>query len=629
MPSPGSVITPARAAVAPRVRRTSSADPLPLDTYIRPLLERRQHGTVILHGPPGCGKTTALQHLAATLPADANVRLFDRIKDPAPAPSADQILITSAPDLRGVTDLLCSLELAPWSTDDFIEYLLSTHPDRCRSVMTRVLAAPDAASLGGSPEVWRAVLDAMAADPASPNPTTALREFLRRRLTDVGLYDLTAKTCLAALTASRAKNFAVPPDDFDVPGLTLLRHRPVQLLLAADAIISRLAAGDAWWVLIKPLPRDLIRRTGTLAGNWSEARDCLLSLLKSGKPQCHPMAASLLLAADPMWRPERLKLKRLARAILSAAHWPGVDLYKSDLQCARFMRADLTSARLDSAKLNGTRFRSAVLRSASLRDAWANNADFELADLSSAHLENAQLIRCNMRDTTLVGAMLRGARLTEAVLCRANFRDADLTDAVLHRAKVRGADFTAVNFTRAKLAHTKLRLATLRAATLRAATFRGAVLNACDLEGVSLESPDFSEANLYEAYLTGSSMPGANFTSADLRSTGLADIDWPGAILRDADLRGCSFHLGSCRSGLVGSTIPCEGSRTGFYTDEFNEQGFKPPEEIRKANLTGADLRGANITGVDFYLVDLRRALYTPDQAELLSRTGAILHDRR
>src|SRR3712207_7636310 len=47
---------------------------------------------------------------------------------------------------------------------------------------------------------------------------------------------------------------------------------------------------------------------------------------------------------------------------------------------------------------------------------------------------------------------------------------------------------------------------------------------------------------------------------ADLRNTGLADVEWEGADLRDADLRGASFHMGSTRSGLVGSSIPCEGS---------------------------------------------------------------------
>jgi uncharacterized protein YjbI with pentapeptide repeats len=78
----------------------------------------------------------------------------------------------------------------------------------------------------------------------------------------------------------------------------------------------------------------------------------------------------------------------------------------------------------------------------------------------------------------------------------------------------------------------------------------------------------------------------------------------------------------------VFSPYACEGSRTGFYTDEFNEQEFKSPEEIRKANLCGADLRGASIKDVDFYLVDLRDARYTSDQEEHFRRCGAILEAR-
>src|SRR5262245_21125956 len=142
---------------------------------------------------------------------------------------------------------------------------------------------------------------------------------------------------------------------------------------------------------------------------------------------------------------------------------------------------------------------------------------------------------------------------------------------------------------------------------------------------MELEAPDFHSAKLRGSLLTGSTMPRANFLGANLRETGLANVSWPEANLRDADLRGASFHLGTTRSGLVGSSIPCEGSRTGFYTDEFNEQDFKSPEEIRKADLRATDLRGARIDGVDFYLVDLRDALYDLDQAEHLRRCGAIL----
>src|SRR5262249_5846511 len=125
-----------------------------------------------------------------------------------------------------------------------------------------------------------------------------------------------------------------------------------------------------------------------------------------------------------------------------------------------------------------------------------------------------------------------------------------------------------------------------------------------------------------------SSMPRANLENARLRQCGLADIDWERANLRNADLTNASFHLGSSRSGLVGSPIASEGTRTGFYTDDFTEQDFKSPEEIRKANLCGADLRGAKVDGVDFYLVDLRRALYDSDQEQHFRRCGAILETR-
>ncbi len=123
-------------------------------------------------------------------------------------------------------------------------------------------------------------------------------------------------------------------------------------------------------------------------------------------------------------------------------------------------------------------------------------------------------------------------------------------------------------------------------------------------------------------------MPRADFAGADLEGARLADIDWEGADLRKADMRNCVFHLGSSRSGLVNSPIAGEGSRTGFYSDEFDQQIYRPPEEIRKANLCGADLREANLGTTDFYLVDLRGAKYNPSQFEHLRRCGAILFDR-
>ena len=168
----------------------------------------------------------------------------------------------------------------------------------------------------------------------------------------------------------------------------------------------------------------------------------------------------------------------------------------------------------------------------------------------------------------------------------------------------------------------------LREACFRGANFFGARLVTCDLEGMELPDVNFESANLTGALMTGSLMPGAKFRSANLSGAGLAEIEWEHADLRYVNLRGASFHLGSTRDGLVGSPIAREGSMTGFYTDDYEEQSFKAPEEIRKANLRGADLTGADITDVDFYLVDLRGAKYDKEQERHLRRCRAILESR-
>jgi uncharacterized protein YjbI with pentapeptide repeats len=136
------------------------------------------------------------------------------------------------------------------------------------------------------------------------------------------------------------------------------------------------------------------------------------------------------------------------------------------------------------------------------------------------------------------------------------------------------------------------------------------------------------EANLQGAHLSGSKMPGADLRYTDLTGAYLAEIDWEDADLRGADLQAATFHMGSSRSGLVGSPIASEGTRTGFYTDDYDAMQFKSPEEVRKANLRGADLRGAKFfRTLDLYLVDLREARLDPDQLEHARHCRAILED--
>ena len=116
-------------------------------------------------------------------------------------------------------------------------------------------------------------------------------------------------------------------------------------------------------------------------------------------------------------------------------------------------------------------------------------------------------------------------------------------------------------------------------------------------------------------------MPGADFRGANLRGAGLAERRLGSGPTSEAPTSATPPST-SARPGAGWSAArsPREGSRTGFYTDDFNDQDFKSPEEIRKANLRGANLRGATIDGVDFYLVDLRDARVDPAQVAHLRR---------
>ena len=220
-----------------------------------------------------------------------------------------------------------------------------------------------------------------------------------------------------------------------------------------------------------------------------------------------------------------------------------------------------------------------------------------------------------LRHICVQRAKLGGADLRGASLCDADLRHANLSMVRLADVDLRGTDLRG-----ATLGGLKLRLARLDGARLATAD-----LCRADLEGMDLEGADFHGALLRAALLTGSHLPNADFAGADLRDAGLAEVSWRGVNLAGANLSGATFHLGSSRSGKVDSSIASEGTRTGFYTDEYFEQAFRAPGEIRKADLREVDLRGAVIDDVDFYLVDLRGAHYDAAQLVHLRRTRAIL----
>jgi uncharacterized protein YjbI with pentapeptide repeats len=607
------MMEPRRAIVRPRVLSPDSGEALLLEDEILRLLDAGAAGVVVLVGPVGSGKATAMEHLAAVLPPG-----WDRKGLVVQAKTGG----TSEPDSR-----VSKLEFPPrryrlagWQRDDLIEYLLAAHRRQCASVMARIHPL-DFSLLGSLPELWRIVLDELVADPALPDARRALHRHLEGLLSDTDLLERTRSACLNAELASK-------PDPMDTvlglarPGfekrlVRLLQQPAVRCLLAAERIAADLHSEAACDFLAHRLPRPLVEATAILARGSKRAQEHVERLL-SGPPWSHAMSVSLLVALDPSWKPPLVPT--LEGAYLDGARWSGVNLTFTDLIDASLQGADLREANLTSARLIRANLRQAHLEGATLVHVRASEADFRGANLASVDALKANLYQAQLEGSDWTAAFLHEVNFTEANLKGAVFACSSLHQACFVDACLDGADFSG-----ADLAGASLIKQCLRRARWEGARFQKADLRHADLEGLCLPGACFAGAQMQGALLTGTVMPGANFQAARLTGAGLADIDWEGADLRCADLRHVSFHLGTTRCGLVDSPLACEGSRTGFYTDDYNEQTYKSPEEIRKANLRGADLRGARLKWTDFYLVDLRGARLDPEVVPMLRSSGAIL----
>jgi uncharacterized protein YjbI with pentapeptide repeats len=633
------VIEPQRAPVRPRVLSPSSGESVLLEDEILSLVERNARGLVWLIGGLGSGKTTALAHLAAVLPDSARVILRDDDQWQPAVP--DRLMIRCGRAGTAPKNALASYQLAPWTDDEIVEYVLAVHRDRCESIMRRCSLGNDKEILRGNPELWRHVLDVLAADERIVTIRAGLRQVVDSQLPAGTARELASNWCLAILLrdAKLGAKYRCRLErvcDFSKL-LRLLWHVPVLLLLAAERIADELRSGKSCPVLEHVLVRELVAECAPLIRNDQTALNRLKGIMLSRSREMQPTAASLLHAANVGWRPEptgnsgwqtmfhslRDVLPRLHGAYLQCAAWDRAILSGMDVSDADLSGAVLTGANLDDATATCVNLRNAKLAGASLERVNAEGACLASAELSCVHASKGRFQSVDAQLACFEGAMLKNASFIGAKLSGARFVRSNLVGADLFSAEIEGADFS-----QAELQGARLDGLVLHSAEFRNCSFRGAYLSGCDLEGMVLPGVDFQRANLKGALLTDSVMPRANFRYAKLVNTGLAEIEWEHADLRRADLRGASFHMGSSRSGLLESPIASLGTRTGFYTDDYNEQDFKSPEEIRKANLRGADLRGANISGVDFYLVDLRDALYDASQEQQLRSTGAILESR-
>lgn len=610
--------------VRPRVTARGSGEPMLLADAVEDFLEHHRQGVVQIVGGPGSGKTTALNYLLAIFPEKCTY-LDDAIRDAIAGAGADSVTICTGkqPLQREAHEIFT---LAPWTRDDCVEYLLAADPAACGRVMER-LRHDQQFLIPGVPELWSIILSELASNAEASSAKAALQHRLRHLLSDDALQRQLADCCIDLLTggdveaAERTIGQCCRGNQWNVV-YRLLRHEAVQVLIAASRIADQLRQNEACQALDRQLPGPLVQELGIAARDPALQRRLEGIIVRA--PSSQPMAASILHAAGVGWKPTDFRHYRFTGASLSRADWPGLS-FSRRTRTVHFENADLSDSNLSGCSLahvSGLRaiFARAKLDKACLFEFHGEQADFTGADLTGADLTSANLAGARLTAANAAGAVLRRTLLSGAHLAHVCFRNANLCEAMLVAATVTNGDFRDANLQAANLRG--LRLCD---AICDGAQFRTANLMECNLEYVVLPGACFTEANLDRAMLTGSRMPCASFQYASLRGAGLADVDWEGADLREADLRNAMFHLGSTRSGLVGSPYPCHGSRTGFYTDDFDDLGFRSPEEIRKANLRGADLRGAVLDGADFYLVDLREALYDARQARHLRLTGAIL----
>ena len=348
------MIQPSRAPVSPRVISPEINQAVPLeDVWLD--ARRSSARAVEIVGGIGAGKTTALAHLAAVAPPHLNVLFLDDTSLTAAGDTSSPLVVFTSshpqPSSARSSAEVASYRLAPWGDDELVEYLLAVHPARCRSVMARLQAAPDRRLPAGLPELWRVVLDRMAADETLTSVAAALRRELQEGLPTAQAQSRAEEYCLAALTRRERKEIGGLKEmrrlGVEVGISKLLRHDAVRLLLATDYLGWLLEQRRGWRWLQQWLPRALLKATAAAAS--PAALENLARWLDGRQSSCHAMAASLLHAAGRGWLPNRRPLPRLTGACLDGAEWKGLDLTDVQIAGSDLSNSDLTGAVLDGA----------------------------------------------------------------------------------------------------------------------------------------------------------------------------------------------------------------------------------------------------------------------------------------
>ena len=639
-------VRPSLVAVKPRAVCGSSGA-IPIVDLLGDVLDSGREATVVLCGEKGWGKSAALSHLAYHFAGRDDLLLVDAEKQSAFSSARVKVFAC-----RNAADALkrnaeC-WTIAPWGLDEALEYLLCSHRSACESLVPKLHRHASGGLLPQRPVLWRLLLDLMAHDESIATIQDGIDRIIREYVEVPEFrYNIFrrilvpfAKAILLDDNDPRARTveplveeFKSQPEayKFATRAIQLISEEAIFVPIALSVFISELTHQPRPTFLTKDLLNDRAIELIARRVAYDPSLTQKLTDLIANEPLCQPMAATVLCRALPNWRPSH-PLAYLGYGIFDGVNWDGVHV-----RVASQAKDDL------SFSASRASFRGASLKGASFSRCHAIATDF-----SNANLSGADLRWLGGRDANFSGATLHCTRFQRAMLSRTDFTGADCTAANFEKASLQDADLREACFVSANLEHCNLRGSRMdganfkravfsraigtgldfRQAVLLEATFHGAKLIDCNFEGQSLPMVDFIEANLSGALFSNTVIENGSFFGAKLIQARLGDINWENCDLRNVDLRGALFHYGSTRSGLVGSPYPSHGTRTGFYTDDFYDQPFKSPEEIRKASLRGCDLRGANLSHVDFYLVDLRDTRLDRKQAEHVRKCGAILETR-
>ena len=607
------------AAVEPRTYN-SDGEVVPLVDLISDYIDSKTLAVRLV----GEGKSTAIAHLQNYFTGQPKLRFLDNGESIEDLKAWDLTVYTAPSFTHGSV----KLKLARWSRDDCIDYLLATAPDRCKSVMGRLMVSEDLWLASGSPRVLARTLDVMIEqDDVTTIEAAILTHFESLRFKHKQYRSRVISKCVEhhfddVNAGIELQKFA--PRYVDEETVKFLSVQTVRYVIATGKLIESLRQGKTPECLARMVTPIWIEYFASrlFAETNDDAVEHLNTLANKVWDSHSGNAASLLFKLDSTWQPSRQRELNLFGAQLPGFGAPELILENSLVTMAIFMKANLPFCSLANTNVTGSSFASANLTNSNLEKLVAKHADFsdanlrgvnaDKADFSSACLSNANLERGGFCKTDFLGADLRNANLNFATLFFAK----------LNRSKMSGATLVGTKFKRTSISQVDLRHVVTRdtyflKCDLSRSNFAGIVLDNICLRGCQISDADFSESKLHDCDLTDSLLTCAK----------LGDIVWTNCNLRGVDFSGCQFHYGSTRSGIVGSPYPSHGTRTGFYTDDYFDQHFRRIEDIRKASLQGCDLIGARVKDVDFYLVDLRGANYDEAQRTHFQSCGAILTD--